>query len=339
MLSAPSRRRVPALVGVACLSWALSPTACSPAVGDSADLGSETGGAPDVATGGVANDGGSGGVASSSNDGSGGSTAGGSGGAPAGTGGQTTSGGDSGSGAAFGTGGVDLGSGGTQAVQGLSWPIDWPVDCEPETSCYAIGYPDADDDGIAFDCSTPGYLGHEGTDIPVTWEQMDAGVAVRAAADGTVFFASDGKYDRCPDESEPDCQNPPSYEAGASDGTTVCTELGPYCNPPGGSCFWCFAGGNVVVVLHDTALGVFATRYDHLKNGSVLVEVGQKVTRGEQLAEVGSAGNSSGPHLHFEVWGNGYYDVIEPWVGACGPNTTASLWVTDPPWNEYLGGN
>lgn len=280
------------------------------------------------------------GGASSSSGGATPEAGGSSGGEPsASSGGSTADGGASGgssaaSGGAVGSGGEPAGSGGGVAIEGLSWPIDWPVDCEPGSTCYDIGYPDADGDGVAFDCSEPGYLGHEGTDIPITWEQMDAGVSVRAAADGTVFFASDGKYDRCPDDSQPDCENPPAYVAGATDGTTVCTELGPYCNPPGGSCFWCFAGGNVVVILHDTVQGVFATRYDHLRKGSLLVEVGQQVIRGQKIAEVGSAGNSSGPHLHFEVWGDGYYDVIEPWVGSCGPNQTASLWVSDPPWEE-----
>jgi murein DD-endopeptidase MepM/ murein hydrolase activator NlpD len=53
------------------------------------------------------------------------------------------------------------------------------------------------------------------------------------------------------------------------------------------------------------------------------------------LAEVGSAGNSSGPHLHFEVWGRTYYDPVEPWAGTCGPNTGPSLWKNHPePWKK-----
>ena len=162
---------------------------------------------------------------------------------------------------------------------------------------------------------------------------MDAGTAVRAAADGTVLFAFDGKYDRCPDATQPDCQAPPGFVAGSTTGTTVCTPLGPYCGTGTGSCFWCFAGGNVIVIRHTGVDGVFATRYDHLRRNSVLVRPGDTVRRGQKIAEAGSAGNSTGPHLHFEVWGTGFYELTEPWAGSCGPNRGPSLWARDPPWS------
>ena len=123
------------------------------------------------------------------------------------------------------------------------------------------------------------------------------------------------------------------HVAGSTTGTTVCTPLGPYCGTGTGSCFWCFAGGNVIVIRHTGVDGVFATRYDHLRRNSVLVRPGDTVRRGQKIAEVGSAGNSTGPHLHFEVWGTGFYELTEPWAGSCGPNRGPSLWARDPPWS------
>jgi murein DD-endopeptidase MepM/ murein hydrolase activator NlpD len=193
-------------------------------------------------------------------------------------------------------------------------------------SCSAyIGYPDIDRNGSAFNCGAPGYVGHQGTDINVTWQQMDQGVEVFAAAAGQVLWVFDGKYDRCPDLSEPDCQ-PQGY--------TVCTDSGDFCDTGSCCCSWCFAGGNVVVIRHTGVPGVFATRYDHFKTNSIVVQAGQMVQQGEKIGEVGSAGASTNPHLHFEVWGTGFYQLAEPWVGPCGPNTDTPLWASDPPWGE-----
>jgi len=50
------------------------------------------------------------------------------------------------------------------------------------------------------------------------------------------------------------------------------------------------------------------TRYGHLSR--VLVRVGQAVTRGQLLANVGSSGISTGPHLHYEIRVAG--EVVDP---------------------------
>ena len=43
------------------------------------------------------------------------------------------------------------------------------------------------------------------------------------------------------------------------------------------------------------------TLYAHMLAGSRQVSPGQKVSQGQVLGTVGSTGNSSGTHLHFEV--------------------------------------
>ena len=63
---------------------------------------------------------------------------------------------------------------------------------------------------------------------------------------------------------------------------------------------WLGGYGNLVVIDHGNGL---ATAYAHAS--SILVGVGQQVAQGETVSLVGSTGNSSGPHLHFEVRVNG----------------------------------
>jgi murein DD-endopeptidase MepM/ murein hydrolase activator NlpD len=58
--------------------------------------------------------------------------------------------------------------------------------------------------------------------------------------------------------------------------------------------------GNLVVL--DHGLG-FETRYGH--NSRLLVRVGERVTRGQPIAAVGSTGNSTAPHLHLEIHKDG----------------------------------
>ena len=56
-------------------------------------------------------------------------------------------------------------------------------------------------------------------------------------------------------------------------------------------------GEYVVINHHDGTM----TLYAHMLAGSRTVSVGQEVSQGQVIGTVGSTGNSTGPHLHFEV--------------------------------------
>lgn len=58
--------------------------------------------------------------------------------------------------------------------------------------------------------------------------------------------------------------------------------------------------GRILYISHGHG---FKTMYAHLDK--VLVKVGQRVKRGDEIAKVGSTGRTTGPHLHYEVHLNG----------------------------------
>ncbi len=60
--------------------------------------------------------------------------------------------------------------------------------------------------------------------------------------------------------------------------------------------------GNYVFIKHNAK---YKTRYAHLKYGTVKVNVGDKVKKGQEIGVMGNTGHSLGRHLHFEVWENG----------------------------------
>jgi murein DD-endopeptidase MepM/ murein hydrolase activator NlpD len=64
---------------------------------------------------------------------------------------------------------------------------------------------------------------------------------------------------------------------------------------------WESGFGNSIVIYH----GHYYTRYAH--NSRNLVKNGQAVNKGQVIANVGSTGRSTGPHLHFEIRTGGMY--------------------------------
>jgi hypothetical protein len=129
---------------------------------------------------------------------------------------------------------------------------------------------------------------HAGTDYylwPFPWLMMDAGtVRIVAAAPGVIVNKADGNFDR-------NC---------AIASTT---------NP------------NFVSMLQDDGLTAI---YLHMRNGSVTtLPVGTRVAAGDYLGLVGSSGQSSGPHLHFELRDSNN-TVVDPRHGQC--NAAPDRW-------------
>ena len=80
---------------------------------------------------------------------------------------------------------------------------------------------------------------------------------------------------------------------------------------------WFGGYGNYISINHGDGS---STAYGHIVNGGILVHSGQQVAAGQQIARVGSTGNSTGPHLHFEVRINGSAINPVPFMAARGIN-------------------
>lgn len=138
---------------------------------------------------------------------------------------------------------------------------------------------------------------HQGTDLflwPFSWLKMDhEDVQIVAAAAGQIIGKDDGNFDR--------------------------------------SCG--FGGGdwNAVYVQHADGSRAW---YGHMKQGSLTAKpVGATVVEGEVLGSVGSSGNSTGPHLHLEVYDAGA-NLIDPYAGPCNNLNASSWWAAQRPYDD-----
>ena len=189
---------------------------------------------------------------------------------------------------------------------GLSTSLSWPLQGAAGQTDYGYhGISGFVDHNFAYpnqlldwNCGTRTYdlasgYNHKGTDFftwPFGWYNMDHDIVeVVAAAPGTIVAKSDGAFDR--------------------------------------SCSLNNNPWNAVYILH--ADGAVAW-YGHLKQNSVTSKaVGAAVVAGEYLGIVGSSGNSTGPHLHFELHASDG-NLIDPYAGACNP--TSSWWAAQRPY-------
>ena len=113
----------------------------------------------------------------------------------------------------------------------------------------------------------------------------------------TGMYYSSGQYHGAVDFGSGGINGQPIYAVAA--GTVIISERlnGSY--------------GNYIIIMHDN--GLF-TLYAHGQDGSRTVSSGDRVTQGQQIMRVGSTGNSTGPHLHFEVRTSpgGYSNRVNP---------------------------
>jgi murein DD-endopeptidase MepM/ murein hydrolase activator NlpD len=63
--------------------------------------------------------------------------------------------------------------------------------------------------------------------------------------------------------------------------------------------------GNTVIIEHDVGNITYHSLYAHLS--AVTVHCGQRVSQGQPIGAAGSTGNSTGPHIHFEIRENGAF--------------------------------
>ena len=85
------------------------------------------------------------------------------------------------------------------------------------------------------------------------------------------------------------------------------------------------AYGNMIEVDHGNQL---ITRYAHASR--TLVKQGDLVRRGQKIAEVGTTGRSTGPHLHFEVLVQGVFQDPQKFLSAGGTASGAQVAVAQP---------
>lgn len=153
---------------------------------------------------------------------------------------------------------------------------------------------------LDYNGGTRTYDTHRGTDYaltPFNWNKLDAGdVQVIAAADGTIINKVNG------DPTDHNCN------VSSSD---------PW---------------NYIALLHTDGR---LTIYGHMRYNSLTSkDIGATVVQGEYLGTVASSGNSSGPHLHFEVRYGSFStsEWIDPYAG---PNSQPeSLWASQRPYYD-----
>ncbi len=131
---------------------------------------------------------------------------------------------------------------------------------------------------------------HKGVDFfswPFYWNKMERNaVKIIAAAPGTIIYKQENNDDK--------------------------------------SCSFNQQQWNAVYIQHQDGSVAW---YGHLKKSSLTEKaLGETVELGEYLGVMGSSGNSTGPHLHFEVYDKDD-NLIDPFAGSCNYTSNRSWWI------------
>jgi murein DD-endopeptidase MepM/ murein hydrolase activator NlpD len=138
---------------------------------------------------------------------------------------------------------------------------------------------------------------HKGVDM-FTWpfgiNKLDNDEAIAVAgASGQIIFKSDGNFDR--------------------------------------NCSFNSSNWNAVYLRHVDGT---VSWYGHLKRNSLTAKaVGAQVVQGEYLGVIGSSGNSTSPHLHFEIY-NASNILQDPYQGSCNTMNSTGFWLNQPAYRD-----
>ncbi len=109
--------------------------------------------------------------------------------------------------------------------------------------------------------------------------------------------------------------------------------------------------GNLILIQHTVAGRTVVTGYAHMYADGIHVRVGESVAAGQYIADVGTSGYSTGPHLHFEVRSGGAESRPvdpEPWLASQGaldvadgrdPSSAGCADAAGGPASSYAGDN
>ncbi|MFW0797662.1 peptidoglycan DD-metalloendopeptidase family protein [Gordonia sp. CPCC 205515] len=140
--------------------------------------------------------------------------------------------------------------------------------------------------------------------------QNNCGATTTPSAEGGGGVVVDGDYAYPADKSATSVSSPYGMRGGEF-------HRGIDIAGPEGTPIYAFAEGTVadagpasgfgywIVVDHTFGGKRYSTVYGHMWANGVLVRTGDRVTAGQRIALIGNNGQSSGAHLHFEVWNGG----------------------------------